>query len=112
MLGDPVDVRRLDQATERFHRRETDIVEHDVEHVWRILGRDRRGVRIPVRHRLRDVEVDHTLERLAQSLSTPIEDLPEPHPGMADATDGIAVDLEPEDWQQPVLTIALPPISP
>jgi hypothetical protein len=31
---------------------------------------------------------------------------------MADATDGIAVDLEPEDWQQPVLTIALPPISP
>jgi hypothetical protein len=28
---------------------------------------------------------------------------------MADATNSIAVDLEPEDWERPVLTNALPP---
>jgi hypothetical protein len=30
----------------------------------------------------------------------PIEDLPKPDPGMTDATNSIAVDLEPEDWNE------------
>jgi hypothetical protein len=63
-LGDPVDVRGLDQAAEGLHRRISDVVEHDVEHAWRALRRDRLRVRAPVGHRVRHVDVDYALERL------------------------------------------------
>ena len=36
-LGDALDVRRLDQAAERLHRREADVVEDDVEDVGRAV---------------------------------------------------------------------------
>ena len=37
--GDPVDVRRLDRAAVASHRREADVVEHDVDHVRRPVRR-------------------------------------------------------------------------
>jgi hypothetical protein len=61
---DPVDVRRLDQPAVGPHRRVPDVIEHDVEHARRALGGDRLGVRLPVRHRLGHIDVDHTAERL------------------------------------------------
>ena len=64
-VGDALDVRRLDQAAEGLHRREADVVEDDVEHVRRAVGRHRLRVRLPVRGRLLDVDVDRALERLA-----------------------------------------------
>jgi Sap, sulfolipid-1-addressing protein len=42
----------------------SDVVEDDVEHAGRALRGDRLGVRPPVRHRLGDVDVDHTAQRL------------------------------------------------
>ena len=48
-IGDPLDVRRLDQSAKRFHRRETDVVENDVEHVRRVLRRQRLCIRRPSR---------------------------------------------------------------
>ena len=73
-VGDPLDVRRLDQATERLHRREADVVEDDVEHVRRILRRHRLRVRLPVGNRVLDVDVDRALERLAHETS-PLSDV-------------------------------------
>jgi hypothetical protein len=45
--------------------READVVEDDVEHVPRSVGRLRRLEGRPVRLRIADVDVDHALERLA-----------------------------------------------
>jgi hypothetical protein len=71
-LGDPVDVRRLDQPAERLHGGEADVVEDDVEEVRGTLGRDRLGVGLPVRDRVLDVDVDDALERLAHGVSLPV----------------------------------------
>ena len=57
-VGDPLDVRRLDQPAVRLHRREADVVEDDVEHVRRALRRRRLRVRLPVGRRVLDVDVD------------------------------------------------------
>ena len=70
-LGDPVDVRRLDQPAERLHRRVADVVEDDVEHVRRPSGRDRLRVRLPVRDRVPDVDVDRPFEGLAHLTGPP-----------------------------------------
>ena len=48
VVGDPVDVRRLDHAAERLHRRVADVVKDDVERVRRPFRRDRLRVRRPV----------------------------------------------------------------
>ena len=61
-LGEPVDVRRLDQAAPRLHRRVADVVEDDVEDARRAVGRDRLDVRLPVGDRVAVVEVDRALE--------------------------------------------------
>ena len=48
-LGDPLDVRRLDQAAVGLHRREADVVEHDVEDVRRALRARSAGCTAPSR---------------------------------------------------------------
>ncbi len=73
-IGDPLDVRRLDQTTERFHRREPDIVENDVEHVRRVLRRHRLRIRRPIGNRVLDVDIDRALERRAHETS-PLSDV-------------------------------------
>ena len=60
---DPVDVRCLDRPAVAAHRREADVVEHDVDDVRRTVGRLRRLERRPVRLRIADVDVDRPLER-------------------------------------------------
>ncbi len=74
-IGDPLDVRRLDQTSERLHRREADVVEDDVEHVRRVLRRDRLCVRLPVGNRVLDVDVDRALEGLSHHLSSRLPSL-------------------------------------
>jgi hypothetical protein len=61
--AEPVDVRRLDQAAPRPHRRVADVVEHDVEDVGRALRRHRLQVRLPVGRRVPRVDVDDSPER-------------------------------------------------
>ena len=61
---DLVDVRRLDRSAVAAHRRETDVVEHDVHDVRRPVGCRRRLERTPVRHRVTDIHLDATGERL------------------------------------------------
>jgi hypothetical protein len=64
VLGEPVDVRRLDQTAPRLHRGVADVVENDPEHVRSPVGRNRLHIRLPVRNRVADVDIDHTSERL------------------------------------------------
>src|SRR5215216_5438848 len=68
VVCDPVDVRRLDRPAVAPHRREADVIEHDIDHARRSVGRLRRHERRPVRHRLPDVDVDRALERLSHCL--------------------------------------------
>jgi hypothetical protein len=56
-LGDAIDVRCLDQPPVGLHRRESDIVQHDVHHARRALRRLRLRVRGPVGYRLFDINV-------------------------------------------------------
>ena len=67
--GQLVDVRCLDQAAPRLHRREADVVQHDVEHAWCARRRDRLQVRLPVGSRVPLVELDLALELLAHLLA-------------------------------------------
>ena len=60
-----VDVRRLDQTAVRLHRREPNVVEDDIQDVRRAVRRHRLGVRLPVRGRVLDVDVDLAVEHLA-----------------------------------------------
>src|SRR4051812_36495593 len=65
--GQLLDVRRLNEPAPRLHRREPDVVEHDVQHVRRALRRDRLDVRRPVRHRISRVDVDDAVEALGHA---------------------------------------------
>jgi hypothetical protein len=69
LVGDALDVRRLDQAAKRLHRREAHVVEDDVQHAGRTLGRDWLRIWLPVGDRVLDVDVDRALEGLAHGRS-------------------------------------------
>src|SRR5262249_12248863 len=69
VVGDPIDVRRLDQTPERLHRGEADIVENDVEDVRRPFRSHRLPIGLPVWYGVLDVDVDRALERLAHEVS-------------------------------------------
>ena len=60
-----VDVGRLDRPSVTAHRTEADIVEDDVDHAGRTVGRLRRFERRPIGLRVPDIDVDDALERLA-----------------------------------------------
>ena len=61
---DPIDVRCLDRPAVAAHRRETDVVEDDVQDVRCAIGCPRRLERRPVGLRVADVDVDRALEHL------------------------------------------------
>src|SRR5262245_7950575 len=63
--GQPVDVRRLDQAAPRLHRREAHVVEDDVQDVRRAFRSDGLNIRLPVGNRVAFVDVDRAAESLA-----------------------------------------------
>ena len=67
--GDLVDVGRRDRSAVAAHRREADVVQHDVDHARRAGGRLRRLERRPVLDRVPDVDIDGSLERLAHRLA-------------------------------------------
>src|SRR4029079_16642395 len=81
VVRDPVDVRRLDRAAVAVQGREPDVIQHDVDDTGRAAGSLRRLERLPVRHRVPDIDVDRSLERLA-------------HPVLLQATPGTR-DLSP-----------------
>src|SRR6266481_6144181 len=62
--GDPVDVRRRYRAAVTRHRGKPDVVQHDIDHVRRPVRRLGRHERIPVRHRIPDVDADLSLKPL------------------------------------------------
>ena len=70
-IGDPLDVRRRNQTSERLHRREADVVKDDVDDVGCSLRRRRLLERAPVRRRVLDVDVDPSREPLRHDRSLP-----------------------------------------
>ena len=80
-LCDPVDVRGLDRAAERLHRREPGIVEHRLQHARRALRRLLLPVRFPIRNSILDVDVGPALERRRHRSTSPLARHPTLTPG-------------------------------
>ena len=68
---DAVDVGRLDRPAVGAHRREADVVEHDVHDARRAGGRHRRLEGRPIGHRVPDIDVDGALERRGHAFAPP-----------------------------------------
>src|SRR4029450_9938350 len=56
------DVWRLDEAAPWLHRGEPDVVENDVQDVWRSLRRNWLEIWLPIRRRVARVKLDRALE--------------------------------------------------
>ena len=69
--GDLVDVGRRDRAAVARHRRESDVVQHNVHDVGRPVRRLRRLEGRPVGRRVPDVDVDDSLEWFRHASSLP-----------------------------------------
>ena len=75
LRSDPIDVGSLYRPPVATHRREPDVVEHDVEHARGAVRRPRRLKRRPVWLRVANVDVDRPPELATRHASASLSDL-------------------------------------
>ena len=61
-FGDAAHGRHLHQPAEAVPGCDAGVIPHEIEHIGRVLGRGRRGVRSPIRLGITDVQLDLALE--------------------------------------------------